>query len=101
MHGLNNASKTPIAAITLLVREKAFSQRLLIETKIKSWPVLNFNTTFATKSASSRHPTNSNPKRDKIGNIPTILLLNHSELSTNTFYGNWRCQKSHSFSIGT
>ena len=51
MYGLNNASKTPIAAITLLVREKAFSQRLLIETKIKSWPVLNFNTTFATKSA--------------------------------------------------
>jgi hypothetical protein len=53
MYGLNNASKTPIAAITLLVREKAFSQRLLIETKIKSWPVLNFNTTFATKSARS------------------------------------------------
>ena len=51
MYGLNNASKTPIAAITLLVWEKAFSQRLLIETKIKSWPVLNFNTTFATKSA--------------------------------------------------
>ena len=55
MYGLNNASKTPIAAITLLVREKAFSQRLLIETKIKSWPVLNFNTTFATKSARSGH----------------------------------------------
>ena len=57
MYGLNNASKTPIAAITLLVWEKAFSQRLLIETKIKSWPVLNFNTTFATKSTTLRPVT--------------------------------------------